>query len=594
MTKLVKKISLFRLIRAAAAMVLFVTCRFAAFGSANTPVGQPEKNGSGDGDIRRESLNIIFITTDQEKYFQRYPRDTDYQARQRLKDAGVTFNRHYTASVMCTSSRAVIYTGKQVPQNKMFDNIELPWIESLSPDIPTIGDKMRAAGYYTAYIGKWHLTKEFEVTDPNKNYADAMEPYGFSDYNPIGDICGDTLQGYYDDGIIAATAIHWLRLKGEELRKKKEPWFLVVSFVNPHDIMYADPDPPGFNRQDTGNLVREINPPPINSIYRHQHNLPLPDSLFQSLDAKGRPPAHREYFDVWNTVLGRITPDKQTWKRFQDYYLNCIQDVDNHMLTVLDELAQLGFDKNTIIVFTSDHGEMGGSHGQLRGKGPTAYEENIHVPLIIVHPDGPRGKECNAVTSHIDIMPTMVGLSGASAANKKSITSGLPGKDLTSLLTRPEEAPADAVREGALFADDQLMTIDADFIKKALEVMEDKDAKEKLKKEGVKLDMMKRGNLRTVVDNRYKFTRYFAPKQHNNPRTWEVLLALNDLELYDLEKDPKEMHNLASEPEKYKDLIIKMNKKLNLLIENEIGEDNGQEIPGIETRPGAISAKGVD
>ena len=138
------------------------------------------------------------------------------------------------------------------------------------------------------------------------------------------------------------------------------------------------------------------------------------------------------------------------------------------------------------------------------------------------------------------------------------------------------------------------MTIDADFIKKALDVMEDKDAKEKLKKEGVKLDMMKRGNLRTVVDDRYKFTRYFAPKQHNNPRTWEVLLALNDLELYDLEKDPKEMHNLASDPEKYKDLIIKMNKKLNHLIENEIGEDNGQEIPGIETRPGAISAKGVD
>jgi len=116
-----------------------------------------------------------------------------------------------------------IYTGKQVPQNKMFDNIELPWIESLSPDIPTIGDKMRAAGYYTAYIGKWHLTKEFEVTDPNKNYADAMEPYGFSDYNPIGDICGDTLQGYYDDGIIAATAIHWLRLKGEELRERRSP-----------------------------------------------------------------------------------------------------------------------------------------------------------------------------------------------------------------------------------------------------------------------------------------------------------------------------------------------------------------------------------
>ncbi|MFH1037202.1 MAG: sulfatase-like hydrolase/transferase [PVC group bacterium] len=597
MTGAIKKAMLYYLIRWAGAGAVLLGCRMAAFGAGSLVTAssdQPGKSTSGEGDTSQNSHNIIFITTDQEKYFQQYPRDTDYEARERLKKAGVTFNRHYVASVMCTSSRAVLYTGQQVPNNKMFDNIELPWIKSLSPDIPTIGDKMREAGYYTAYIGKWHLTKEFEKTDPEKNYADAMEEYGFSSFNPIGDVIGNTLQGYCDDGLIAAAAVHWLRSKGEELRKKKQPWFLVVSFVNPHDIMYADADPPGVNLQDTGNLSIEVSRSPGNSVYRKKHDYPLPKSLFQPLDAKGRPAAHQEYFEAWNSLLGTITPDEASWKRFQDYYLNCIQDVDNHMLSVLDELEELGLTEDAIIVFTSDHGEMGGVHGQLRGKGPTAYEENIHVPFIIVHPDGPRGKECNAVTSHADIMPTMVGLSGVSLAKKSAITAEVPGRDLSKLLADPETAPAHAVREGALFADDQLMTVDAGFVKKAFKTLEDKDAREKLEKEGVKLDLMKRGNLRTVIDGRYKFTRYFAPRQHNTPQTWNDLLGLNDLELYDLEKDPEEMHNLAAEPEKYKDLIMEMNEKLNRLIREEIGEDIGQELSGLETRPYPLPPKGMD
>jgi arylsulfatase len=74
----------------------------------------------------------------------------------------VTFENHYTSAIMCTPSRSVIVTGLQTPDNGMFDNADVPWVKSLSTDVPTIGHMLRKAGYYTAYKGKWHLNKEFE------------------------------------------------------------------------------------------------------------------------------------------------------------------------------------------------------------------------------------------------------------------------------------------------------------------------------------------------------------------------------------------------------------------------------------------------
>ena len=94
------------------------------------------------------------------------------------------------------------------------------------------------------------------------------------------------------------------------------------------------------------------------------------------------------------------------------------------------------------------------------------------------------------------------------------------------------------------------------------------------------MDFMKRCHIRSIFDGRYKFSRYFAPKQHNRPETLKQMLKFNDLELFDLQEDPFEMRNLAVEPEKYKGLILGMNEKLNTLIDAEIGEDIGQMLPG--------------
>ncbi|MDH5209214.1 MAG: twin-arginine translocation pathway signal protein, partial [Burkholderiaceae bacterium] len=126
--------------------------------------------------------------------------------------------------------------------------------------------------------------------------------------------------------------------------------------------------------------------------------------------------------------------------------------------------------------------------------------------------------------------------------------------------------------------------IDGDFMAKAVGVMTQPDGKARLQaavKEGtLRIDMGKRGAIRGVFDGRYQFTRYFSPRQHNRPTSLEALFRLNDVELFDLERDPAEVDNLAMDRAKHGDLLLRMNEKLNRLIDAEVGEDVGQMLPG--------------
>lgn len=528
--------------------------------------------------------NMVFILTDQERHFRpdELPKDYRLPAHERLAKNGVVFENHRINSCVCTSSRSVIYTGLHIQQTKMFDNTNFPWMQSMSTDIKTLGHQLREAGYYTAYKGKWHLTREFETDNtldaPTKIFTQEMEAYGFSDYLGIGDIIAHTQGGYLHDGMIAAAAASWLRGKASELAQQKQPWFLAVNLVNPHDVMFYDTDEPGQPMQGKNNLTH-IAGDPAHEMYAKQWDFDLPASFSQALDAPGRPAGHTDH-TLGNDAMTGPIPVNETWRwrKRHNFYLNALRDVDRHILTVLDELEDRGLASNTIVILTSDHGELGGAH-QMTGKGATSYREQNNVPLIVAHPAYAGGKRCQAVTTHLDLAPTLISLTNASPEQKAAITKDLPGKDFSPVLAAPEQAGLDTVRDGQLFCFNMFASLDGDFLLKARDLLK-QGGPEKIKEAGLHPDMMKRGALRSVFDGHYQFTRYFSPKQHNRPTSIEELFELNDVELFDHQNDPNEVENLALDREKNADLLMTMNAKLNRLIDEEVGEDVGQMLPG--------------
>lgn len=531
----------------------------------------------------RNGPNILFVFTDQERFHAQWPQGLSLPGHERLEQKGVTFTNHQCPATMCTSSRAVMLTGLQTADNGMYENLDVPWMQSLSLEHPTIGHMLRKAGYYTAYKGKWHLSREFDTKSVELFMTPNMEKYGFADNFSPGDLIGHTLGGYSYDHITAGSAINWLRTRGRPLSDEGKPWAMVVSFVNPHDIMYFNTDAPGEIVQDTGRLRLHAARAPDHALYRASWDVPIPATLREPFDALGRPKAHGEFDHIWDYILGNVPPEDARWKRFNDYYINCIRNVDRSLEALLAELQALRLDENTIVVFTADHGEMAGAHG-LRGKGPFAYRESTHLPIYVVHPDVGGGQQCKALSSHIDLAPTLLSLAGVKPDRVAGLAGrGLPGKDLSSLLGSPGSRAIDAARPATLFTYSGLASNDSgvfDFAAKA--ILAGKNPKEEAKKQGFRPDLKKRGHVRSAFDGRYRFTRYFAPVDHNSPTNLDELFKWNDVELYDLQNDPGETTNLANDRVKNAAALAMMIGKLEAVTKAEIGKDDGRELPDIK------------
>ena len=290
--------------------------------------------------IKKDSggpYNILMIVTDQERYMAPNELPPGYRlpGHERLANQGITFENHQVASCVCTPSRAVMYTGQHIQNNGMFDNTNFPWSGSMSPGIDTAGDLLRKEGYYTAYKGKWHLTEEFETANklhsPKKLLSEEMEEYGFSDYFGIGDIIAYTEGGYLHDNVISAMSRSWLRGKGEQLREEKKPWFMAVNLVNPHDVMYYNTDLPGQNQQ-SGKAMLCVKREPQNALYQQQWDVKLPSSRRQPINESGRPTAYLDYRNSRGVMVGVVPDDDARWKRLNNYYFNCIKDVDNNIV----------------------------------------------------------------------------------------------------------------------------------------------------------------------------------------------------------------------------------------------------------------------
>jgi hypothetical protein len=176
------------------------------------------------------------------------------------------------------------------------------------------------------------------------------------------------------------------------------------------------------------------------------------------------------------------------------------------------------------------------------------------VPLIVVHPAHARGQALQGG----DLPPR---LRAAEAGRKAAITKALPGKDFSALLAAPEKAGPGAIRDGMLFCYNMFAYIDGDFLEKSSASFSSPAGRRRPRRPSRRVRC------------------YFSPKQHNRPDSFEALVKLNDIELFDLQTDPLELDNLALD-RKHRDLLDAMSAKLNALIDKEVGEDLGQMLPG--------------
>lgn len=351
---------------------------------------KPRPNGdarAGSG----ERPNILVIVVDQMRAPQWFPDPQQLGGLlprlDGLRKQSVSFTAHYSASNMCTPSRGVLTTGLYSHQTGCLFTGEGPTESTLAPRFPTWGSMLRDAGYSTWWWGKWHLGQAAD------NTPDGLDAHGFSG-GTYPSPNGAPNQGLQQDPSIVDQFTEWF-----DDHAAAGPWCTTVSLVNPHDICWwpKNPLPDG--------VPHVFSAKPVN---------------FETADdmrRRGKPQLQIDYMNFMSPLMtGAMSYDGPEsavqWARCLDMYLWLQQQVDVQIGRVLDAVAaRPEIDRNTVVVFTSDHGEYAGSHG-LRGKGAAIYEESIRVPLYVRDPSGrltpAPGAARTQLTSSADIAPLLL------------------------------------------------------------------------------------------------------------------------------------------------------------------------------------------
>lgn len=418
-------------------------------GSATSPAPPPSLAPPRTAAAQRAlPPNILVIVVDQLRYPQwlgaggSAPREPELPPNmQRLREGAVSFGAHYTASNDCTPSRATLLTGLYTHQTGCM----ITGGSTLDPGFPTWGTMLREHGYHTRWYGKWHLTHGDNQWTPWQG-ARAFERYGFTGGTyPSPD--GAPGQGWQVDPRIAGQFERWLSERGEA---QSEPWCTTVSFVNPHDIAWWY----GWSER----VATEASAPSVAT------ELPPNFETTAQLIAEDKPRLQLSLQETAAASFGEVPftgPEvQQAWLPMLDLYVKLQLQVDEQVGRVLSALeSRPRMAANTVIVFTSDHGEYLGSHG-LRGKGAGAYEEAIRVPLIVRDPRGALTGapeiERTQLTSSVDVAPLLLTIAGGSDEwRRERRYSHLAQRlDLASILADPD-APG---RPYVLHATDETVT----------------------------------------------------------------------------------------------------------------------------------------
>ncbi len=393
---------------------------------------------------RPNTPNILFIVSDEERRNDWLEGKVALPAHERLRADGVSFTNHFTHASPCSPSRASLYTGQYLAQHGVVNNVSFPSHVQLDPSVPTIGSLLNDVGYESAYVGKWHLSH---------GDSPPMANYGFSSWEGNDKhFTGNAWTGRHFDPIITSQATTWL----DDHANADTPWMLTVALVNPHDIMWYPIDQPSYleaNPQDKkafefiqnfvlGDEVSVTAPPEDYERLFDQ----LPANFHDDLDTK--PGIQKAWQTVRNSehFVGSIDiDDHDTWLRGLDYYAWLHQRLDDSLSTLLAKLDEHGMYDDTMIIYTSDHGDAAGSHG-LRAKLPCVYDEVMGVPLIVKPAGGTTdtaGTVTEALSSSVDVAATIVAAGGGE-------TAGMKGTDLSPVV----EDPTASVRDYVLFAQD--------------------------------------------------------------------------------------------------------------------------------------------
>ena len=399
--------------------------------------------------------NVLVIMTDEERYPPPYEtsevarfRQEQLPARERIRDGGVELHRHYVGSTACVPSRATLFTGQYpslhgVSQTdgvaKASNDPSMRWLDPGA--VPTLGDWFRAGGYETHYRGKWHITHS-DLPVPGSNdglaasdddgrviadavaaygAADLLDPFGFSGWigrEPHG--AAKSNSGTVRDGVFAEQVID---LFGDLADASRDgPWLAVASFVNPHDIAFAG----GFYELLLGFDPTDDTVPDI------------PEAPSQRDSFAGRPACQEQFKERWPQMVAPQPTDEAY--RHLYFYLHKL--VDQAIGRILDALEASGMADDTLVVFTSDHGDLLGAHGGLQQKWANAFDEATRVPMVVKGPGvTPLDVGIDIPTSHVDLIPTLMGLAGIDAeraADELTRTHtearALPGRDLSGVL----------------------------------------------------------------------------------------------------------------------------------------------------------------
>ncbi len=332
----------------------------------------------------------------------------------RLASRGVRFERAYCGNPVCVPSRFSMMTGVLPSRIGMEKNGQV----HVPPEIMAnaMGNTFRDQGYKTVYGGKVHLPGD---------RSKGIRAYGFEyliddEREDLAEACGSFLQ-----------------------QKHERPFLLVASFINPHDICYMAIDaytkaksiplmfPKSVREREC--LAEDLKLPPgvTRNTFFEMVCPPLPDNfeIPENEPKATRDTDWREFRqyaqDHWS---------EEDWRLHRWAYARLTERVDEHIGKVLDSLQKSGLVKNTVVVFTSDHGDMDSAHRLEHKSMP--YEEAARIPLIIsqsgVTAKGKVDRE-NLVSNGLDLIPTLCDFAGI------QIPSSLKGKSIKSLTTSPEE-----------------------------------------------------------------------------------------------------------------------------------------------------------